>query len=75
MDQKKLMALTKNKSEVKSTALTTRVDSRLLFVSGPEGFINFLAGPKIWDDGKETQGENGGLLGRLGLKDWKVWKL
>jgi cytochrome-b5 reductase len=75
LDQKKVASWTKNISEVKSMALTTRIDSKLLLVSGPEGFVNFVAGPKIWDNGKETQGEIGGLVGKLGLRDWKVWKL
>jgi cytochrome-b5 reductase len=55
-------------------AIATRIDSKLLFVSGPEGFVNFLAGPKRWEGGKEGQGEVGGILGRLWLRDWKVWK-
>jgi len=75
VDQKKLSALTKNNSPGKSGSVTTRIDSKLLFVSGPEGFVNFLAGPKKWENGKETQGELCGLLKRLGLRDWKVWKL
>jgi cytochrome-b5 reductase len=51
------------------------VDPKLLFVSGPEGFVNFLAGPKRWEDGEEKQGALGGVIGRMGLKGWKVWKM
>ena len=75
MDQKRISSLTKNNSPGKSGSVTTRIDSKLLFISGPEGFVKFLAGPKKWEDGKETQGELGGLLKRLGLRDWKIWKL
>jgi hypothetical protein len=75
VDQKKVSSLTKNESGVKYGAVTTRIDSKLLLVCGPEGFVNFLAGPKIWKDGRETQGEVGGAIGRLCLRDWKIWKL
>lgn len=75
LDQKRLSSLTRNDSQLKYGAVTTRIDSKLLFVSGPEGFVNFLAGSKRWENGKEMQGELGGLIGRLGLRDWKVWKL
>jgi hypothetical protein len=53
----------------------------LLFVSGPEGFVEAYAGPKIWDRGLELQGPVGGLLGELRarnphfLRDWLVLKL
>jgi cytochrome-b5 reductase len=49
--------------------------SRLILISGPEGFVNTLAGPKIWQDGKELQGELGGILGKMGVQGWKIWKL
>ncbi|KAI9742065.1 MAG: mitochondrial peripheral inner membrane protein [Cirrosporium novae-zelandiae] len=48
---------------------------KLLLVSGPDGFISYLAGPKLWRDGKEVQGPLGGLLGHMELRDWLVWKL
>lgn len=48
---------------------------KLIFVSGPEGFLNYWAGPKVWRDGKEVQGPLGGALSRMDLKDWKVVKL
>lgn len=49
--------------------------TRLLFVSGPPGFVSYWAGPKTWADGRETQGSLGGVLGTLDLKDWKVVKM
>lgn len=75
IDQKKLSAYTKNTSAVKPTALSSRVDTRLLFISGPDGFVGSIAGPKVWDKGEETQGDVRGLLGKMGLRDWKIWKL
>lgn len=75
IDQKKILSTTKNGTQVKYGPVTTRIDSKLLLISGPEGFVNYLAGPKRWENGKETQGEIGGVIGRLGLKDWKILKL
>ncbi|KAL1959961.1 hypothetical protein VTO42DRAFT_629 [Malbranchea cinnamomea] len=48
---------------------------KLILISGPDGFISYLAGPKVWQDGKEAQGPMQGLLRQLDLKDWIVWKL
>ena len=48
---------------------------KLILVSGPEGFIEHWAGKKVWVGGHEAQGMLGGVLSRLDLKDWKVWKL
>ena len=53
----------------------------LLFVSGPEGFVEHFAGPKRWAKGAELQGPVGGVLGKLraynpdAMKDWLVLKL
>jgi ferredoxin-NADP reductase len=49
--------------------------SKLLLVSGPEGFVNHFVGPKRWDGGKEIQGEVTGVIGKMRLPDWAVWKL
>ena len=48
---------------------------KLLFVSGPEGFINHWAGPKQWVNGREVQGPLGGVLSTIDLHDWEVVKL
>ena len=48
---------------------------RLILVSGPDGFVERWAGPKVWKNGQETQGQLGGLLGQINLKEWHVWKL
>ncbi|KAF1961336.1 hypothetical protein CC80DRAFT_488634 [Byssothecium circinans] len=49
--------------------------SKMILVSGPEGFIEYWAGKKIWTGGREVQGPLGGVLGKMDLKDWKVYKL
>ncbi|OJD11724.1 hypothetical protein AJ78_07561 [Emergomyces pasteurianus Ep9510] len=48
---------------------------KLILVSGPDGFISYMAGPKMWSGGKEIQGPLQGLIRQLNLKDWSVWKL
>ncbi|KAJ5715073.1 uncharacterized protein N7483_012254 [Penicillium malachiteum] len=57
---------------------STSEDSRntkLILVSGPEGFISYMAGPKVWAQGQELQGPVQGVIKELDLKDWGVWKL
>jgi ferredoxin-NADP reductase len=49
--------------------------SKLIIVSGPDGFIEHWAGRKVWADGRETQGPLGGVLRGMDLGDWKVFKL
>jgi len=49
--------------------------AKLILVSGPEGFVDYWAGRKRLEDGKEVQGPLGGALGEMDLKGWKAWKL
>ena len=49
--------------------------SKLIIVSGPDGFIEHWAGRKIWAEGREVQGPLGGVLKGMDLGDWKVFKL
>ncbi len=49
--------------------------SRLIIVSGPDGFIEHWAGKKLWANGREVQGPLGGQLGRMNLGEWRVIKL
>jgi ferredoxin-NADP reductase len=49
--------------------------SRVIMVSGPDGFIEHWAGRKQWVGGQETQGPLGGVLGKMDLGDWKVFKV
>ncbi|KAF7125514.1 hypothetical protein CNMCM5793_001753 [Aspergillus hiratsukae] len=48
---------------------------KMILVSGPEGFISYMAGPKLWAQGMELQGPLKGVIKELNLKDWAVWKL
>lgn len=47
----------------------------IILVSGPDGFINFWAGPKQWVGGREEQGPLGGTLSKMDLNGWLVVKL
>jgi Oxidoreductase FAD-binding domain len=51
------------------------VGAKLIVVSGPEGFVDYWAGRKRLEEGKERQGPLGGRLGQMELNGWKVWKL
>ena len=52
--------------------------SKQVIVSGPDGFISYIAGPKIWSEGREQQGKVAGVLGEIErgadvrMKVWKV---
>lgn len=48
---------------------------KLIIVSGPEGFVNYWAGPKQWSGGREVQGPLGGVLATLDTSGWDVVKL
>lgn len=53
----------------------------LILVSGPEGFVSHLSGPKAWVQGVETQGPVGGIIAKMQRgdqafkNDWIVLKL
>lgn len=49
--------------------------SKVILVSGPNGFIDYWAGKKLWVGGQEVQGPLGGVLGQMDLKGWSVFKL
>ena len=49
--------------------------TKLLFVAGPDGFVNHWAGTKEWKDGQEIQGPLRGVLSSLDVRGWKVLKL
>ncbi|KAL2862997.1 cytochrome b5 reductase family protein [Aspergillus lucknowensis] len=59
-------------STVSSPELSKR---NMILVSGPEGFISYMAGPKQWAEGMELQGPLQGIIRELHLQDWAVWKL
>ncbi|KKY15946.1 putative cytochrome c mitochondrial import factor [Diplodia seriata] len=49
--------------------------SRLILISGPDGFLDYWAGRKIWAEQGEVQGPLRGALSKMDLKGWRVWKL
>lgn len=53
------------------------VEDTNIIISGPPGFITYIAGPKVWQDGEEKQGPLGGRLAQILGKDSKVkvWKV
>ncbi|EEH41328.2 hypothetical protein PAAG_03614 [Paracoccidioides lutzii Pb01] len=57
------------------TETSARRGKRVILISGPDGFISYLAGPKVWSGGQELQGPLQGIIRQLDLKDWSVWKL
>ncbi|KAG9200664.1 hypothetical protein G6514_006843 [Epicoccum nigrum] len=59
----------------KMTSTSQEKGSKLIIVSGPDGFIEHWAGRKIWAEGREVQGPLGGVLKGMDLGDWKVFKL
>lgn len=49
--------------------------SKVILVSGPDGFIEYWAGRKVWVAGREAQGPLGGILSQMDLRGWQVYKL
>ena len=49
--------------------------TKIVLVSGPEGFVDVFAGPKAWHRGNEIQGPLGGILKRIDPQGWQIWKL
>ena len=65
-----------NNSRVESAAIGQPGQNRkLIIVSGPDGFVNYIAGPKTWRQGKECHGPLGGHLSKLNTTGWEVQKL
>lgn len=58
-----------------STGVSGSLRNKMILVSGPEGFISYMAGPKLWAQGMEVQGPLQGIIGELGLTNWTTWKL
>ena len=48
---------------------------RIILISGPDGFVNYYAGPKYWRNGAEIQGPVEGVLKKIDPKGWEIWKL
>lgn len=48
---------------------------KVIIISGPDGFVDYLAGPKRSLLGSEVEGVLGGRLAALNLQGWEVCKL
>ncbi|KAL9053002.1 MAG: hypothetical protein Q9162_005058 [Coniocarpon cinnabarinum] len=48
---------------------------KLILISGPEGFVSHYAGPHGNENGIQSQGPIGGVLGGLDRRNWNIWKL
>jgi homoaconitate hydratase len=65
-----------SKNNIRSFTESVSSDNKgMILVSGPEGFISYMAGPKIWAEGRQLQGAVQGIIRELDLKGWSVWKL
>jgi hypothetical protein len=60
-------------SDQKDNATTKQ--NKVILVSGPDGFIEHWAGKKMWIGGREVQGPLGGVLSKMDLRGWQVYKL
>lgn len=60
---------------VESVSSSSSPQKRMILVSGPEGFLSYMAGPKIWAEGRQLQGPVQGIIRELDLQGWTVWKL
>ena len=49
--------------------------TKVVMISGPDGFVDAFAGPKKWQGGREIQGPLGGLLKKIDPQGWEIWKL
>ena len=61
-----------------SAGTTTPQEQRQVLISGPAGFIAYLAGPKEWRNGREEQGGIGKILAHVistNPHNVKVWKI
>lgn len=61
-----------------SLGSSSRQEQRQILISGPNGFISYLAGPKEWRGGKEQQGGVSKILAHaisMNPHNVKVWKI
>ncbi|OQU97395.1 Oxidoreductase FAD-binding domain-containing protein [Cladophialophora immunda] len=73
-----LRALSRFDDKDFSTGYATSQEKRQILISGPPGFIAYLAGPKEWRNGREEQGAVSKLVAHAISKNphnVKVWKI
>ncbi|KAI1612017.1 nitrate reductase [Exophiala viscosa] len=71
-------ALARFDDKVFSTSPAGLQDQRQILISGPPGFITYLAGPKEWRNGREEQGSVSKLVAHALSRhphNVKVWKI
>ena len=71
--QRHLRSLKFHHEKTPSTA--SKPGKKLIMVSGPDGFVDYLAGPKGWRLSVQVQGDLGGILGQMKPEGWEVRKL
>ena len=62
-------------SQDEDSPIPSTKQTKLLLVSGPDGFIAHFAGPKEWQGGKEVPGPLGGMLRKINPQGWDIWTL
>jgi hypothetical protein len=69
--------ITRDTIRKSADALSSNANSqfKMILISGPPGFVNYMAGPKVWGQGQELQGDVQGLIKEVNLDGWTVWKL
>ncbi|EXJ81141.1 hypothetical protein A1O3_07429 [Capronia epimyces CBS 606.96] len=73
-----LRALSRFDGKDFTTGMTTPQEQRQILISGPPGFISYLAGPKEWRNGREEQGSVSKIVAHAISKNphnVKVWKI
>lgn len=70
-----VLKITSSSLKSREGAKAVKAGTKLLLISGPDGFVEFYAGSREWENGKLGQGRFGGVLGGLGLNDWTIVKL
>lgn len=71
-------ALARFDDKIFSTSSAMPQEQRQILISGPPGFISYLAGPKEWRNGREEQGSVSRLVAHALSKhphNVKVWKI
>lgn len=54
------------------SAATSSAPSTQILVSGPDGFIGALAGPKLWMEGRQVQGPVDGIVRKVLLEEQRA---
>lgn len=70
-------AMSRSRPITSSDTAQDSADTQII-VSGPEGFISYLAGPRMWNRGREEQGPVSGIVHQALAKEQrrvKIWKV